>query len=455
VVAEKAGIPSVTIALTGFVEQGRLVGRGEGINNLRIAEYPGRIQMHSSDELRRSVEVLVPQILTALTDPTEAEVASVSEPGPGEIVFTGTFEEVNDFFYEKQWSDGLPIVPPTRAKVEAFLKFTDRSPNEIISVLRPEKREATVLSIAVNGVMAGCRPEYMPILIAIVEAMADPRFGLEHAGSTPGWEALIILNGPIIRQLGFNCEGGVFRPGNQANISIGRFFRLYMRNVPRYLPGRTDKATYGQNFIPVLPENEEAIFQIGWQPLSVDRGFEAGDNVITISSCRHMSNPFKTIGGAAKTHLDRIADFMLRTQEYYWVAYGPVAPTVIMSPVVAIKLSSEGYTKNEIRKYIYDNAKIPAHIYDKELKVNWHKETACSFVEQGILPAHFCESGDPDRLLPILQGHEPEDLLIVVSGDPNRNRSRICHQNSTQGFPTSKKIELPANWEALIAGVKK
>jgi len=449
--AEKVGIPSVTVALTGFVEQARAVGKGEGISNLRVAEYPGRIQMHSPQELREGVATLIPQIVNGLTEEEEERVTSTPEPAPRDIVFGGTFEEVNEFFYEHQWSDGLPIVPPTIDKVEELLRYTDRSPDEIIGVLRPEMREATVWNIAVNGVMAGCRPEYMPVLVAIVEVMADPQFGLEHAGSTPGWEALIILNGPIRRQLGFNWETGVLRPGNRANVSIGRFFRLYMRNVPRFLPGITDKATFGQNFRGVLPENEEAVAEIGWQPLSVDRGFRAGENVVTISSCRHMSNPLKTVGAVAEEHLDRITDLMLRTQEHYWVAYGPVAPTLIISPVVAKKLSMEDYSKDDIRKYIYDHAKVPAHLFDKELQVNWRGMTACAFVEQGILPALYCESDDPNRLLPILQGSKPEDLLIVVSGDPNRNRSMICHQNSTQGFPTSKRITLPGNWEELMA----
>lgn len=450
VVAEKAGIPSVTIALQGFAEQGRLVAKGEGINNLRVAEYPGRVDMHTKKELRKSVETLIPQIVSGLTDSVEDADEAESEPEPKQIVYSGTFEAVNDFFYENQWSDGLPIIPPTIDKVDEFLKFTDRLPDDVVGVLRPSMRKATVWSIAVNGVMAGCRPEYMPILIAIVEVMADPQFGLEHAGSTPGWEALIILNGPIIRELGFNFEGGVFRPGNRANMSVGRFFRLYMRNVPRYLPGRTDKATYGQNFRPVLPENETAVSRVGWQPLSADQGFAAGENVVTIASCRHMSNPFKTFGDTAEKHLDRIADFMLRTQEYYWVAYGPVAPVVIISPVVAKMLSGRGYTKNNIREYIFNHTKIPARRFDQELEVNWPGETACSFVKEGILPPHYCESDDPERLVPILQGDAPQDLLVVVSGDPDRNRNRICHQNSRQGFPTSKRIQLTSNWKGLL-----
>ena len=137
-------------------------------------------------------------------------------------MFRGTFEEVNAHFYERQWSDGLPIVPPTPQKIEEFLSFTDRAPDESLGILLPESRAATIWAVAANGVMAGCRPEYMPILVALVEAMADPTYGVEHSGNTPGSETLIILNGPIIKDLEFNYTQGVLRDGFMPNTSVGR-----------------------------------------------------------------------------------------------------------------------------------------------------------------------------------------------------------------------------------------
>ena len=155
--------------------------------------------------------------------------------------------------------------------------------------------------------MAGCRPEYMPILLAIAEVMATPTFGLKHGGSTPGWEAMVILNGPIALQLGFNHKGGVLRPGNQANTSIGRFYRLFARNVAGFLPGTTDMGTFGHMFRAVVPENEQACADIGWEPLHVTRGFKNTDNVITITSVRAVSDPFVTAGESAEQHLEQRA----------------------------------------------------------------------------------------------------------------------------------------------------
>jgi hypothetical protein len=204
--------------------------------NLPLASYPGHVNLASTEELEKNVTaVIVDQIVKGLTvQPEEAKVSK--EPRARDVVFKGTFEEVNRVFYEKEWSDGLPIIPPTVEKVEEFLKYTGRSADEVIGLLLPDKREATVWNVAVNGVMAGCRPEYMPVLVTLVEAMADPKFGQEHLGNTPGTEVLITINGPIIKDLGFNYEQGALRVGFQANTSIGRFWRLYLRNVAGFLP---------------------------------------------------------------------------------------------------------------------------------------------------------------------------------------------------------------------------
>ena len=118
---------------------------------------------------------------------------------------------------------GCPIVPPTLEKIEEFLSFTDRAPEESLGILLPENRAATIWAVAVNGVMAGCRPEYMPILVALIEAMADPTYGVEHSGNTPGSDTLIILNGPIIKDLKFNYTKGVLREGFMAEHVGGPF----------------------------------------------------------------------------------------------------------------------------------------------------------------------------------------------------------------------------------------
>jgi hypothetical protein len=176
VASEKAGIPAVEVACEGFVQTAKLTCEGEGLYGARIVVHPGHSGVDTDAELlRKSRDIVLPEIIKGWTTTSKiSEGPGFSEPNPKDIVFKGTFEDVNGFFLEKLWSDGLPIVPPTLEKIHEFLKYTDLSPDTNLGLMLPSNRYATVWSVAVNGVMAGCRPEYMPVLIAIAEAIADP-----------------------------------------------------------------------------------------------------------------------------------------------------------------------------------------------------------------------------------------------------------------------------------------
>jgi hypothetical protein len=282
-VIEAAGRASSSLICNGFMTAAVNTSIGLGMPNLPVAGVPGHPGVQSVEQLRENIlGVTLDQVIANLTQ-APAAVVNEQEPGARDIVFSGGFDAVNRWFTAQELSDGLPIVPPTRARIDAFLRCCDRDPDEVLGIILPDSRAATVWSVAVNGVMAGCRPQYMPLLIALAEAMADPYYGVEHSGNTPGGETLIMLNGPIAAQLGFNCEQGVMRDGIQANTSVGRFWRLYLRNIAGFLPGKNDKATFGNTWRVVVPENEPFVAQIGWQPMSVDMGFNAGDNTVTIA----------------------------------------------------------------------------------------------------------------------------------------------------------------------------
>ncbi len=282
-IAEAAGVPTSALVCEGFLGQAATTAVGLGMPNLPIAKVPGHVDSQNANELRDNIlSVTLGDVIGNLTTAPDVAV-EIREPGPRDIVFDGSFEEINRLYYENGWSDGLPIVPPTVDKVRAFLAFTECEPDAAIGALAPDNRSATPWNVAVNGVMAGCRPEYMPVLLAIVEAMADPGYGVEHSGNTPGAETLIIVNGPIARDLGFNYEQGVLRDGFQANTSIGRFFRLYLRNVAGFLPHQTDKATYGGTWRVVLAENERVLETIGWPTVAVDQGLGPDQSAVTIS----------------------------------------------------------------------------------------------------------------------------------------------------------------------------
>lgn len=432
----------------------KAIGKAAGLD-LRVATYPGVISTHERPTVVKNIEdVLVDQIVRHFTgdEASQTESAHTAEPLDRDIVFSGSFEEVNEHFHRNEWTDGLPIVPPTIESIEAFLKFTDRSPDEVLGVLHPSQAQATVWNVAVNGVMAGCRPEYMPVLLAIVEVMADPEYGMKHGGSTPGWEAMIILNGPLREQLRFNDRQGAQRPGNQANTSIGRFYRLFARNVPRFLPGTTDMATFGQMFRAVIAENEQACAGIGWQPLHVTRGFKPEDSVVTITSIRSASDPFTTAGESAERHLDYIVDWVKRMIEPYQSSRGYIETDVlVLTPVIASVLAKGGYSKHDVAQYLMKHAVVPARYYEWHMTLADHNlpgATIASLVEAGELPPEWRLSDDPDRLVPLML--PSSQWLVVVAGDPLRNRSCIYRQNFKQGYATSKRVKLPPNWNALL-----
>jgi hypothetical protein len=414
------------------------------------------ISTHAQDVIVRNVQdVLVDQIVKGLTErrAQPPSMKRIAAPAARDIVFRGSFEDVNEAFYSKAWSDGLPIVPPTLEKIEAFLLFTDRAPGEALGVLLPSQSSATVWNVAVNGVMAGCEPRHMPILLAIVEAMASPEFGLKHAGATPGWEAMIVLNGPVIQQLGFNYKGGVQRPGNRANTSIGRFFRLYARNVAGFLPGLTDMATFGHMFRAVVPENEAVCNEIGWKPLHVARGFDASDSVVTITSARAVSDPLLTAGENAERHLDYMVDWVKRMIEPYQASRNYIdSHVLLMSPVIASTIARGGYSKDAVNDYLKKNALVPAKYFEWSMTQGLSHPrgtTLCELVERGVLPKEWCTSSDPDRLVPLVA--PSSGFLVVVTGDPTRNRSCLYRQNFNQGYATSRKVRFPKNWDALLS----
>ena len=244
--AEKVGIPAVVVTTTGFTTIAKAAAKAEGMNALRIAEYPGAVGVHPEELVVENVtNVLFDRIVEALTRPVNGEAAQSSGSGrlPNEIIYEGTFDEVNDYFRTREWTDELPIVPPTIERVEAFLKHTDRSPAETIAVLPQANLAAVPWNIAANAVMAGCRPDCMPLLIAAVEAIADNAYNLNNIGSTWGVLPFLLINGPAIEKMGIESGGQLISKGG--NPAIGRALGLIIKNIAGYKLGRNYMGTFG------------------------------------------------------------------------------------------------------------------------------------------------------------------------------------------------------------------
>ncbi len=445
--AEEAGVPSVSLTCEGFIGQAATTATGLGLPSLPVAIVPGHVDVQTVEELRANVlAVTVEGVVQGLTSPPE-KASDIEEPDPGEVVFEGTYDEINRFYYENGWSDGLPIVPPTAARVQEFLKHAGRDADEELGVLLPDKRSATIRTVAINGVMAGCRPEYMPVLVALIEAMADPRYGVEHSGNTPGAETLIIVNGPVIRRLGFNYQQGALRDGFQANTAIGRFWRLYLRNVAGFLPHKTDKGTFGNTWRVVLAENEDALRQMGWTTIAQDAGITPGESAVTISRFTGGSVLASVFGNAPEQMIPYLADGLTRLVAWEVIftvgmSVGAQRPLLVLSPILAQTLARGGLSKQDVQRRLFEQARIPAWKFERYIG-EWTnlapgRPSLKDLVRRGRAAPIFAQSDDPERLVPVVE--KAEDIMIAVSGDPLRTNAYVFAHNGILGFPVTKRL---------------
>ena len=412
--------------------------------------YPGHTAVDSDGTIaQKTRDHVLSRVIEGWTKTVDASKLAASEPNPGDIVFTGSFDEVNNYYYGKKWGDGLPIMPPTIPAVNEFLKYTPLSPDTNLGLLKPAYRAATVWSVAVNGVMAGCRPEYMPVLVAIARAFADPRWDIQDRGSTIGWEPMAILNGPLMRQLGFNYGVGMFRAGTKANISVSRFMALYLRNIAGFVAGASDKSAFGREQFPLAFVEDE--LNTTWEPLHVTLGFKKSSNVVTLAGIQTMSKMVQPSASDPSVMLDKLAFLM----KYELLQRGHVTALaskenhdlLIMTPLIA-NLIAQKYTKAQAAAYLYEKTKLPARMWDERI---WSEMGGTLNTIRVAYPEVFQKSTDPDRLVPVFS--LPEQLVIVVGGDYLRNRAWLGGGVGHMGLMTSKEVQLPKNWDALVPGV--
>ena len=308
ITAEYIGLPSVMIAAPGFVEQAKHIALIAGVPAQRVAVYPGAFSSHTTDELIKNTrEVLWPQIVEGLTkEISDAEIAEAEKKlqNPNnDIIFEGNFEEVQTFFENQGFSDGLPITPPTRQAVDEFFKYTSYSKDDVIGKIPPSYRLVTAQNVAVVGAMAGCPPEYMPILIAFTKAMQDGNFR-KTLSSTHAWTPFMWLNGPLSRQLGI--ESGQGEISAVPNKKLGRFIDLALLNLGGYNIKLNRMGTFGYLSSWAMAEDEDALSRIGWSPYHVQMGYDANDNTITAASSLNWGNNLTP----ASTNPDKIAELI-------------------------------------------------------------------------------------------------------------------------------------------------
>src|SRR5258706_12242236 len=337
-----------------------------------------------------------------------------------------SWESINDWFLAHDLTDGLPVVPPTQARVKAMTDYVERAlgwePPDVIGTLAPKQGRATVEKIAANAVMAGCLPEYMPVLLACVKAVAAPQFNLDAVQtSTHNTSPLPVVNGPVRAAIdlnsGYNYTGSRWR----STSTIGRALQLTMINVGG-TPGSINIHTQGHiaRFAHCIAENEE---ENPWQPLHVERGYAADTSVVTvIPAC-----PAAMIddNGGSQT-----AQELLRTVALS-IPYignrntnGEGQPLLILCPQHARLLANGGFSKADVKRYIWEHGRLPFGSIPRGNLTNFSKKILAEF-----------DGGDPAAGVPIAE--KPEDIVIVVMGGTG------THSLSVQTRLASQNISVP------------
>ena len=321
------------------------------------------------------------------------------------IEVTDDFEAVQALYLERGWSDGLPIVPPTPERVEAMLASLDSSlftPQQVIAEIPPNWGGATVERLAINAVMAGCRPEYLPIIVAAVEAMGDPAFNFYAIqATTHPCAPLLIVNGPIRTELGFNSGSGAYGPGWQPNATIGRAIRLALLNIGGAYPGVGDMSTQGapSKYTYCVAENEE---ENPWQPLHLERGFRPEQNAVTVLAGEPPHNINDHTGRSADDILTIIAGAMAVTGANN--AYTGGETLLALGPEHAATIARDGLSKRDVAEWLHRRARIPLERYTRDTMLE----------RFGHIPEE-----------PVPMVNTPEDLAIIVLGGPGKHSSWI------------------------------
>lgn len=429
---------------------------------MRVAQYPGAFALHTAEELIRNTrDILWPQIVEALTKPISPDERQAGISGSkGDIrddVFFGTIDEINDYFNEMKWSDGLPIVPPTFEKVESYLKFSGLKWDDTVAVLPIAHRNSTVWHVAVNAVMAGCKPEYMPVLIAVTKALGDPIFR-RTLSSTHAWIPYCWLNGPVARQLGIDSGQGQIN--ESSNIAIGRFMNLALMNLCGYYVKQDRMGTFGYAMCWCLVEDDAACVRIGWDPYHVRAGYDIDDNTITLGSTLLWGNNM----APSTTNPQKVMELLawdIRERSQFALGSGSqfTFRTVLMTEPVAKILASRYKNLDALEDALIETSRRPvkerafANYYanpggakDEGAHTLRQYEGHIRKDEGGIKTPtpQWYDSPDNEQLtIPTMKCGM---TAFIITGDAARNKV----QTMPGGGYATVKIDLPAEWDSLM-----
>jgi hypothetical protein len=327
--------------------------------------------------------------------------------------------------YARGVTDGLPVVPPSPERVDAFVKAAGRDGADVVGLVPPNYGAATVEKVAINAVMAGCRPDYMPVVVAAVEAVCDDAFDLHGVSATTSSPApLLVLNGPVRRRLDVNCGAGVFGPGWRANATIGRALRLVCTNVGGATPGVVSMSTLAHpgRYTYCIGEHEEAS---PWPSLAAEHGFAPDESTVAALAADAPLSVYDHASRTAADLLGTIAASLAVVSHHKMTHWGDTL--LVLSPEHARTVAADGWSKSDVRGFLWERLQRPV---------------------RELLPGRDGGEGLPEHVLRrfadpareetrIAKFRAPENIRIVVAGGPAGRFSAIVPGWT---FPKSSRL---------------
>ena len=332
--------------------------------------------------------------------------------------------ELQDYFEAQGWTDGLPIVPPTPELVTALVEGSGLASDDEVAVIAPSQVMATVEKVAINAVMAGCRPEYMPVVLAALRALAQPAFNLAGIqGTTHPATPLIFVNGPIRERIELNCGSNVFGQGFRANATIGRAVRLVLINIGRGIPGKTDMATFGTpcKFGYCAGENEE---RSPWEPYHVEHGMAASDSALMVHAGEAPHNVQDHASALATDLLTTIAGTMNTLGNNNMGLGGEMM--LVLGPEHARILANHGMSKDDIRHELHRRMRLAFNRMGVALR-NWYRNRRPA-IDVGPEVSEIPYFDDPRQILILVAGGPGLHSMVIPSfgGMSRSTRERIA-----------------------------
>jgi hypothetical protein len=336
-----------------------------------------------------------------------------------------------EYYFDQPWSDGLPVVPPTSRQVSAIVDVLGRDPHHLEARIPPRWGSLTTELLAVNMVMAGCKPEYAPVVRAAVLALTDSRFNLNGIQATTHVVSpLIVVNGPIAREIGMNSGGNLFGSGNRANATIGRAVRLIMLSVGGGIAGELDKSTLGHpgKYTFCIAENEQAS---PWAPYHVEHGYAPEDSTVLVIGAEAPHSVTNHISDDPQGILDSIASAMSTIAHNNAVLGGSC--TVVLGIEHAVTIANFGWTRDDIRRYLWFNGQ---NLWDTVSYGNRYAPPGGKTYNRNLPKWYPREEG---RRVPIV--FTPDDIHLFIAGGTAGRFSAFLPGWSTATTPVLRAID--------------